>query len=147
MDFGGIVWYSTLLPETELEISLFSKMGDSFQRLNSQVPITGWRRLGSNILLEFTEGLPENPAAQPSIFVPKSNVHVHIAAPGPCACNFSSLIAHGFIETMDAICTFALGRPVKLPIYIRRAKSEALPELKRKIRYEDPYTRAEPYFT
>lgn len=42
-------------------------------------------------------------------------MHVHIAAPGPCAGYLSSRIAHGVIETVGAICTFALGRPVQLP--------------------------------
>jgi len=36
-------------------------------------------------------------------------------APGPCAGYLSSRIAHGVIETVGAICTLALGRPVQLP--------------------------------
>lgn len=135
-DFGGIVWYSTELPEVELRSSPFSLMGPFLQRLGSQTRIAGWRRLGNSILLEFVEEVPEGWAEKKHIFAPKAVVHVHIAAPGPCGGYFSSHIAHNVVETVGAICTFALGRPVELPHTIFTAKDEKSPGLDK--RWADP---------
>jgi hypothetical protein len=134
-DFGGFVWYSTALSEVKHSFSPFL-MGPLLQRLGSQTRIAGWRRLGSSIVLEFVEEIPEGWAQQNQIFAPKAVVHVHIAAPGPCAGDFSSHIAHGGVETVGAICTFALGRPVQLPHGIFPANDDQVPQLDR--RRQDP---------
>lgn len=114
-DYGGVAWHSTTLHEVALEMSSFSMLSDLLQRLGAQTRIQGWRRLSNHILLEFTEDLPEDWGEKPALLAPKAIVHVHIAAPGPCAGYLSSRVAHGVIETVGAICTFALGRPVQLP--------------------------------
>jgi len=128
-DFGGVVWYSTELHEVELKLFSSSFMGPFLQRLGSQTRIAGWRRLGTNILLEFTEDLPADWDEKKALFAPKAVVHVHIAAPGPCAGHFSSHLVHGVVETVAAICTFALGRGVALPPVVFPSKSEMLPQL------------------
>lgn len=127
-ELGGIVWYSTGLHEDEFKLSS-SFMGSFLQRLGSQTRVVGWRRLGSNILLEFTERLPADWNEKNALLAPKSVVHVHIAAPGPCAGRFSSHLAHNVVETVAAICTFALGRGVTLPPSLFPSKPEALQQL------------------
>lgn len=122
-DLCGPVWYSTDLQEMEFSLSLPSFMGPLLQRLGSQTRITGWRRLGRDVLLEFTEALPANWNEKPQLLAPKAIVHVHIAAPGPCAGYFASHLAHGLMETVGAICTFSLGRPVTLPPVMFPAKT------------------------
>ena len=127
-DFGGTVWYSTILHETELKISpLF--MGSFFERLGSQTRVLGWRRLGSNILLELTEDLPADWDQKKALFAPKAIVHVHISTPAPCAGHFSSHVAHNILETVAAICTFALGRCTALPPSLFPSKSDMLTQL------------------
>ncbi len=128
-DFGGIVWYSVELHESDLRLSPFSLLGDLLQRLGSQVRIAGWRRLGANILLEFTEEMRRPVPHGEDIFAPKAVVRVHIAAPGPCAGFLASEIAHGVVESAGAICSFALGRPVDIPFSAFPAKSEQLLDL------------------
>ena len=107
-DCGGLVWYSTKLNEVQLGLSPLSFMDSLLQRLGSQTGILGWRRLGANILLEFVEETPEGPVPSKPLLAPKCVVNVHIAAPGPCAGHFSPHIAHGVVETVGAISTFAL---------------------------------------
>lgn len=133
--FGGTVWYSTELREVPIALSSISLIAPLLERLGSQIRITGWRRLGPSIMLEFAEELAEGQAE--SILAPKALVHVHIAAPGPCAGVFSSHVAHRVAETVGAVCTFALGRPVELPFTIFPAKEETFPELdRRKVDHE-----------
>lgn len=126
-DFGGPVWYSTELHEDALVLSPVL-MGSFFQRLGSQTRIAGWRRLGPSIILEFIEELADWDPAK-ALFSPKAVVHVRIAAPGPCVGIFSSYVAHGAVETVVSICTFALGRSVALPAAVFPSKSEELPQL------------------
>lgn len=135
-DFGGVAWYSTELHEIELQFSPFSVMGSLLHRLGGQTRIAGWRRLGSNILLEFVEEIPEGWAEQQPLLAPKTRVKVHIAAPGPGPGSFASHISHGVIETVGAICTFALGRPVQLPHTIFPSTDESVPGLE--ARRHDP---------
>jgi hypothetical protein len=85
--------------------------------------------LGASILLEFVEKKRDPPSEEKHILAPKAIVNVHIAAPGPCAGHFSSHIAHGVVETVAAVCTFALGRPVELPHTVFSAKAETVPVL------------------
>ena len=131
-DFGGIVWYSTKLNEVEVRFPPLSLMSPFLQRLGSQTRIAGWRRLGISILLEFVEEVPEDWAEKKPILAPKAVVDVNIAAPGPCAGYFSSHIAHGVVETVQAICAFALGRSVELPHTVFPFEDEKLPELNKR---------------
>jgi hypothetical protein len=129
-EFGGVVWYSTEFHEVEFKLSpSFSFWGPLLQRLGSQTSITGWRRLGANILLEFREVLSDNWDEKSQFLAPKAVVHVHIVAPGPCAGQFSSHLAHGVLETVGAICTFALGRPVVPPPTVFPTEPEVMPPL------------------
>ncbi|MGA9666803.1 MAG: hypothetical protein WBQ69_10195 [Gallionella sp.] len=125
-DYGSITWYSVSLA-TECA-SPFS-MGTFVQQLGSQTRIVGWRRLGSDILIEFTEELPVDLEKKNTPFAPKAVAHIHIAVPSPCAGHFSSYIAHSATETVAAICTFALGRPINLPPSVFPTSPERLPDL------------------
>lgn len=127
-DFGGHVWYSAELHETELKLT-FPFSGPFFHRLGSQTRIVGWRRLSADVLLEFVENIPDGWGDKHEIFAPKAVVHVHIAAPGPCEGHWSTRLAHGILETVAAICTFALGRPVVLPQTVFPAQAEMVSEL------------------
>jgi hypothetical protein len=128
-NLGDIVWYSTGLHEVEFKPATFSLMGSLLQRLGSQTRIAGWRRLGTNVLLEFVEDVPDGWAEKKPILAPRATVHVHVAAPGPCAGHFSAHVTQGVVETAGAICTFALGRPVELPPSVFPSKAEALQQL------------------
>ena len=124
-DFGGPVWYSTQIVDPGLKWSpLF--MGSFLERLGNQTRITGWRRLGRDVLLEFREATSES---SDQLIAPKAEVKVHIAAPGPNAGHFASHVAHSVLETVASICAFALGRSVQLPPTVFPAKPEALAEL------------------
>ena len=129
-DFGGVVWYSTELHEVEFKFFASTFMGPFLQRLGNQTRIVGLRSLGTNILLEFAEDLP--PAGwdeKKELFPPKAIIHAHVAVPGPCAGYFSSHLVNGVIETVAAICTFALGRSVSLSLAVFPSNPETLPQL------------------
>jgi hypothetical protein len=128
-DFGGEVWYSTGLQEVAFSIASPQFMGTLLERLGSQTRITGWRRLGGAVLLEFTEKEAEGADGKPALLAPKAVVKVHIAVPGPRPGHFASHIAHSAVEVIGSICTFALGRPVSLPHVVFPAKRETWPDL------------------
>lgn len=114
--FGGEVWYSTSMLETPWSLATAQPMSSLILRLGTQTRIIGWRRLGRSILLEFSEEQLEGAGdGKPQLLAPKAQVKLHVAVPGPRAGHFSSHVAHSVIETVGAICTFALGRPVALP--------------------------------
>ena len=130
-DFGGGVWYSTELHEIQLAVAPSpSWMGSLLHRLGNQTRIVGWRRLGSSILLEFKETPKEGEEeGKERLLAPPAVVDVHIAAPGPTAGHFSAQVAHSVIETVTAVCTFALGRPVSLPPMLFPSKEDAVAQL------------------
>lgn len=128
-DYGGIIWHSASLPAVGFQPASPFSMGPLLQQLGSQTRIVGWRRLGSNIVIEFTEELPSDWDEKNALLTPKAAAHVHIAIPAPCAGHFSSHIAHGTIETVAAICTFALGRGVALPPSVFPSRPERLDDL------------------
>lgn len=113
-DFGSGVWYSTEFHEIPFTLAL----GSFVQRLKKQARIIGWRRLGSSILLEFTEILEEGDKKEQQLFALPAVVHTHFVVPGPVAGHFSDQVAQSVTETVAAICTFALGRPVALPLTV-----------------------------
>jgi hypothetical protein len=129
VNFGGIVWYSTTLEEIPFTLSPSSFMGTFLERLGGQVRVHGWRRLGRDVLVKFTEAEPEETSESNQLFAPKAGVEVHIASPGPIDGHFSSRVAHGAIELVGAICTFALGRPVRLPHLMFPSETEHLENL------------------
>ena len=131
-DFGGTVWHSASCAAPDYQIGAPFSMGSFFERLSNQTRIVGWRRVGANILLEFVEELPPDWDGKNTLFAPKAVVHVHVAVPAPCAGNFSSQVAHSAVETVVAICTFALGRAVSLPMSAFPTRPERIPDLDRR---------------
>ncbi|MCP5166984.1 MAG: hypothetical protein H6989_06340 [Pseudomonadales bacterium] len=136
VNFGGLSWYSVILAECDNDYSLIDRFvtGAFLQQLGAQQRIAGWRRLGGNILLEFVEDLPPGWGEPPQLFAPRAQVHVHMAIPCPCVGFFSSHIAHGLIETVSAICNFALGRRTSVPPHIFPSDQEKVPELSERIK-------------
>lgn len=124
LSLGGEVWYSSALAEVPWTMATTQFMSTLILRLGTQTRIAGWRRLGNAILLEFTEESPEGTDDKAQLLAPKSVVKVHLLVPGPRPGHFSSHIAHGVLETVGAICTFALGRPVALPPIMFPTKEE-----------------------
>jgi hypothetical protein len=124
-DFGSTIWYSTSLEEPQFNyFTAHGGIGQLMLRLGTQVRITGWRRLGRDVLLEFaerpsSEGNPEAP-----LVAPPASVKAHLAIPGPIAGLFSDLIAHRAIEAVAAVCGFALGRSIDPPISLFPATHE-----------------------
>jgi hypothetical protein len=127
-DFGGIVWYSTALVAPAFQLSPLG-LGTFFEQLGNQARINGWRRLGGSILLEFKEQLPADWKEGATPLAPETIVHVHLAVPAPSDGYFSSALAHPAMETVGAICTFALMREVQLPLLAIPSKPESVPEL------------------
>lgn len=119
---AGYWWYTSLLTERPLQLPGPNIFLDLVQRLGSQRSIAGWRRLGHNVLVEFEEEVRED--ATSSIMAPPARVRVHIGAPGPCLGFVTDVIAHSMLETISAICGFALGRPLVLPPIVFPAESE-----------------------
>jgi hypothetical protein len=128
-ELGGNVWYSTELHEESFSIASPAFMGRFMQRLGNQIRIAGWRRLGSVVLLEFTEEVPDGEEAKPMLFAPKAVIKAHLAVPGPRAGHFTSHIAHSALEAVSAICTLALGRPVRLPPTVFPTETEQIAAL------------------
>jgi hypothetical protein len=128
-DYGGIAWHSTSCAAPDYQLASPFSMGSFIERLSNQTRIVGWRRLGTNVLIEFTEELPANWDPKNALFAPKALLHIHVAVPAPCPGHFSSHIAHAAVETAVAICTFALGRAVSLPTSASPSRPERLSDL------------------
>jgi hypothetical protein len=71
-DFGDTVWHSSALSEVCFQLSPPFSMGPLLQQLGSQTRILGWRRLGADILIEFTEELPTDWDEKKALFAPTS---------------------------------------------------------------------------
>lgn len=128
-EMGGVVWYSTEFHEVALTVSSHSPLSPILLRLGNQVRIQGWRRLGTGVLLEFQEEIPDDRDKQPQLLAPKAIVKAHFAIPGPCRGEFSRAIAGPVIELVNAVCTFALGRPLELAPAFFPSKEKDVPEL------------------
>ena len=128
-DTGRIVWFSATLSEVPPAFPSHSMISDLLLRLGNQVRIEGWRRLGSQALLEFQEEKPEDWDTKPQLFAPKAIVKAHVAVPGPCAGDFSKSLARPIMELVEAVCTFALGRPLEIPHEFFASKDAIVREL------------------
>lgn len=128
-DFGDIVWHTTSMAASGFQLASPFSMGPFLEQLGSQTRIVGWRRLGRDVLIEFTEDLPADWKDSNALFAPKAVIHVHIAVPAPCHGHFSSHVSHVVLEIVAAICTFAIGRGVQLPPSIFPSKPERIPGL------------------
>jgi hypothetical protein len=107
-DLGGDVTYQVVM-NTE-PITIDARLGLHFQRLlGDQVRIVGKRRLSNQVVLDFSEDMPEPPTG-PLLFAPRSHVKCYLFAPGPIHGPLSLNTAIGMAELTSAICTVALGR-------------------------------------
>ncbi len=95
VNFGSTVWHSATCPAPHYQIDAPFSMGPFIERLSNQTRIVGWRRLGSSVLIEFAEELPNDWDPKNALFAPKALAQVHIAVAAPCAGNFSTHIALG----------------------------------------------------
>jgi hypothetical protein len=115
-DFGEGAVYETTMQAKGFGMDSITMF--NFPRLlGDQMHIDGARRLGNVVLLDFLPKSPLVPAA-PQLFAPETDIKVTILAPGPVAGDFAHKIAAGVAETVAAICAFALGRPVVMPLMI-----------------------------
>jgi hypothetical protein len=126
-DLDVVWWYSADLHEVEHKPFSSSIMGPLLERIGGQVRISGLRKLGLT-LLEFSEELPPDWDEKKALLAPKATVHVHIGVQGPWPGHFASWIAHSLVETVTAICTFALGRSVALPPSLFPSEPETVPQ-------------------
>ena len=93
-NFGDVVWHSASIVASSFQLASPFSMGPFLQQLGSQTRIVGWRRLGRDVLIEFTEEVPDDWNESNVLLAPKAVVHVHIAVPAPCHGHFSSHISH-----------------------------------------------------
>jgi hypothetical protein len=121
-DFGGEVAYQTTLRSAGFSITQ-SSMSNFMRMLGDQVFIAGQRRLGRQVLLEFNPEPPENTSV-PQLFTTAVDIKVTLFLPGPIAGDLTQRGASGVIEVVAAICAFALGKPVELPLALFPAKQE-----------------------
>ena len=119
-DLGGDVIYQAVLKAAGKESILL--MPNFGHLLRDQVLIGGDRRPGSGILLEFIPKMPEfipkmleDPAAQ-LLFLEAIIIKVTMFVPGPILSYFTQNNAEALLETVAAICAFALGKVVELPV-------------------------------
>lgn len=90
-----------------------SNMMLNFMRaLGDQIRMLDWRRLGGAVLLHFSEEGPDDPS--PLLFAPSAEIRILMFIPGPSAGPLASRLAGAIAETVQAICTLALGRVVTL---------------------------------
>jgi hypothetical protein len=125
-DLGGYVWYTCTLVAEQLNLASPMFQSRMQERLHTTTPISGWRRLGWGVLLNFREDVSEggNEQPVPAMFRPPPVVDAYIAAVGPVDGPFTRPMAHALAEVVAAICTFALGRPVDLPPTLWPAQDE-----------------------
>lgn len=130
--FGDVLWYTTGFAAPGLTASFTRNMSSYlFEFLTAQTRILGWRRIGHDILLEFTEEQLQA-GGNSSPFAPPTKVAVHLAARGPTQGFFADNIARHYAEIAAAICAFALGRPVMGGAFVVPSEPKALPELQAK---------------
>jgi len=123
-DFGAGVIYQTTLRSLGFTIT-HASMSNFMRMLGDQVFITGQRRLGREVLLEFNPEQPENPSI-PQLFTPAVEIKVMLFLPGPIASDLTQRVAAGVTEFVAAICAFALGKPVELSMTIFPAQEEEI---------------------
>lgn len=141
-DHGEIVWHHIPLFETDFRFQWRNPFGVLFQRLATQRVVSGWYRLGEEVLLEFSQD--HSPDSQPqSIFTPKTTVNAYIRVAAPRAGRFSEFCASSLVERIGAICTFAVGRSLVGPPVALHANPDLFVELEQRIadRHVPPLSR------
>lgn len=71
--------------------------------------ISGWRRLGREVLLEFVEKPAADWKAEGGL-APTPVIHAHLRVPAPRPGYFCQTLASRGLETVAAICSIALMR-------------------------------------
>jgi hypothetical protein len=123
-NFGEGAVYETTMQAKGFEMDPITMFNFS-RLLGDQVLINGTRRLGTTVLLDFTSKPPLVPEA-PQLFASQTDIKVTIFVPGPVAGDLTQKLAAGVAETVAAICAFALGRPVIMPLSIFPATGDDL---------------------
>lgn len=110
------MWYIGTLVGEQLNLADAMFQSRMQEQLYTPARILGWVRLGWGVLLNFREDVPEGGVQNETFLIhPTPIVDVYVAVAGPIDGPFTRPIAHQFMEVVEAICTFALGRPVNLP--------------------------------
>ena len=122
-DFGSDIVYQTTMQAQAFAINPLM-MSHFMRLLGDQRLISGRRRLGGRVLLEFTPEPPQDPTA-PQLFAPATEIEVSIFAPGPTASDLTQRTAAGVAEMVGAICALALGRIVEVPLMIFPTQADA----------------------
>jgi hypothetical protein len=122
-DFGDDVVYQATMQAKAFAINPVS-MSQFARLLGDQIHIDGSRRLGDRVLLEFRPKAADDPTV-PQLFTPETDITVTIFTPGPTASDLAQKVAIGMMETVGAICAFALGRVVDVPLVIFPLHGEA----------------------
>lgn len=97
-------------------------MSNFMRRLGDQTFITGPRRIGDSVLLNFAPKPPDDPS-QPQLFVPETVIEATIFVGGPIVGGLTNQTASIMIEIVGAICAFAIGNPVAIPLVISPASA------------------------
>lgn len=127
-DFGDPHWHSA-----DLEVPAYS-MRDTIDALSGFLMafgsprISGWRRLSGHALLEFIEHPAPDWKAEGGL-PPMTIIRAHLRVPAPRPGYFCQTIANRAIETVAAICSFALMRSVYLPPIIGETDSSTASQL------------------
>jgi hypothetical protein len=79
--------------------------------ISDQVRVTGPRRLGPKILLDFTE----EESVAPAFLAPAVSIKATIQVAGPIFSRLTERLSMGMMEIVGAICALALGRSVEFP--------------------------------
>jgi hypothetical protein len=121
-DFGDDVVYSTTLTSANapLDATFFAHFA---RLLGDQRRISGHRRLGDQVLLDFAERAADPPQ---ELLAPATDIELTLFVPGPTAGPLANTTASGMAEVVAAVCALALGRPVDLPLAIFPALEDRL---------------------
>jgi hypothetical protein len=79
-DLGSSVWYTTELSEVEFNLSS-SWTGKFIERLSNQTHIKGWRKLGSHVLLHFSNHNPTDASTPNNLFFPEIKIKIYMKIP------------------------------------------------------------------
>lgn len=127
-DFGDVQWYSTVLFEGSPSPSPRHFFSRTLAKAMSRQPISGWRRLGNEALVEFQQD-PADAGKLMEPFNVKAQVAAYLPIPGPCVGFFSDREACVRIELVAATAGFALQCPLDLPIDLRPLEATKVADL------------------
>jgi hypothetical protein len=132
-DVGGDIAYKATMTSRAFAMVPLD-MSNFMRRLGDQALIAGPCRIGDSVLLNFAPKSPNDPS-QPQLFVPETVIEVTIFVGGPVAGGLTNRTASIMMEIVGAICAFALGNPVEIPLVILPA-SEPDTTAARAIRFD-----------